>query len=140
QDRGVHRPDATLRHPGARAHRTDRAGPRYSEPRRRTMKPPAPTLPSATRPVAPALASLLQGLRPGQRVRITQTVRVGSSGKWPPVVEGTFRDVRFLATGLATERVREDDIVVVTVHFTKANGELSSVSLDENSKIEVLGG
>ena len=32
----------------------------------------------------------------------------------------------------------EDDIVVVTVHFTKDNGELSSVTLDENSKVEVV--
>jgi hypothetical protein len=43
-----------------------------------------------------------------------------------------------LATGLATQRVPEDDIVVVTVHFTKPNGELSSVALDEHSKIEVI--
>ncbi len=34
-----------------------------------------------------------------------------------------FRNVNFLATGLATDRVPEDDIVVVTVHFTKDNGE-----------------
>ena len=39
---------------------------------------------------------------------------------------------------MATDRVPEDDIVVVTVHFTKDNGELSSVTLDEQSKIEAL--
>ncbi len=96
---------------------------------------PSIELPSSTRPVRPALAALLQGLRPGQRIRITQTVRVGSSGTWPAMVEGMFRSVNFLATGLATDRVPEDDIVVVTVHFTKDNGELSSVTLDENSQI-----
>jgi hypothetical protein len=96
------------------------------------------SLPSATRPISPELSALLRQLKPGQRIRITQTVRVGSTGTWPAVVEGAFRQVNFLATGLATDRVPDDDIVVVTVHFTKDNGELSSVALDENSKIEVI--
>jgi len=96
------------------------------------------TLPSATRPVNPALADLLQRLRRGQRIRITQTVRIGSR-QWTTTVTGTFRELNYLATGLATHRVPEDDIVVVTVHFVKdPHGELSSVSLDEHSKIECL--
>jgi hypothetical protein len=96
---------------------------------------PSPTLPSSTRPVNPELTALLRSLQPGQRIKITQTVRVGLKS-WPAVVTGAFRNYNFLATGLATDRVPEDDIVVVTVHFTKDNGELSSVTLDENSKIE----
>jgi hypothetical protein len=96
-------------------------------------------LPSATRPVRSELVTLLRGLKAGQRIRITQKMRVGSSAKWDAPVEGTFRHVNFLATGIATERVPEDDIVVVTVHFTKANGELSSVTLDEHTMIEVIG-
>ncbi len=99
-----------------------------------------PTLPSSTRPVSPELASLLRGLKPGQRIRITQLVRMNCLSQWPATVEGAFRHVNYLATGLATERVPEDDIVVVTVHFTKDNGELSSVTLDENSQIEVVSG
>jgi hypothetical protein len=47
--------------------------------------------------------------------------------------------VRFLATGLATDRVPEDDIVAVLVRFTKDNGEHSSVTLDEHSMIELVG-
>ena len=104
------------------------------------MNQPTPTLPSATRPVRPALAALLKGLKPGQRIRITQHLRVGSTAAWTAVVEGVFRNVNFLATGIATDRVPEDDVVVVTVHFTKPNGELSSITLDENSQIEVLAG
>jgi hypothetical protein len=96
------------------------------------------TIPSSTRPVRPELAALLRSLKPGQKIKITQTVRVGLK-QWTTTVTGTFRDVNFLATGLATDRVREDDIVVVTVHFTKDNGELSSVALDENSQIELVG-
>ncbi len=98
-----------------------------------------PTIPSATRPVAPDLAGLLQRLRPGQRIRVTQTVRIGMKS-WTTAVTGTFRAYNFLATGLATDRVPEDDIVVVTVHFTKDNGEMSSVALDEQSKVELLEG
>ena len=97
------------------------------------------TLPSATRPVRPELAALLRGLKPGQRIRITQKMRVGSSARWDAPIEGVFRKVNFLATGIATERVPEDDIVVVTVHFTKDNGELSSVTLDEHTRVEVVG-
>ena len=102
------------------------------------MSQPA-SLPSSTRPVRPQLAALLRGLKPGQKIKITQAVRVGSTDKWTHTVEGTFRGVNFLATGIATDRVPEDDIVVVTVHFTKANGELSSVALDEHSQIEAVG-
>ena len=93
---------------------------------------------SSTRPVRADVAQLLRGLKPGQRLRITQLVRMNCRSQWPAVVEGTFRNVNFLATGLSTDRVPEDDIVVVTVHFTKDNGELSSITLDENSQIEVV--
>ncbi len=96
------------------------------------------SLPSSTRPVRPELAGLLRTLQPGQRIRITQEVRINCRTHWPAATEGVFRNVNFLATGIATERVPEDDIVVVTVHFTKDNGELSSITLDENSRIEVL--
>jgi hypothetical protein len=94
-------------------------------------------LPSATRPVRPELTALLRRLQPGQRIRITQTVRVGFD-EWPATVTGTFRKINYLVTGLATDRVREDDIVVPTVHFTKDNGELSSITLDEKSQVEVI--
>jgi hypothetical protein len=54
------------------------------------------------------------------------------------VTTGAFRGINYLATGITTNRVPEDDIVVPTVHFTKENGELASISLDENSKVERL--
>jgi hypothetical protein len=101
--------------------------------------PETPSLPSSTRPVGPALSALLQRLKPGQRIRITQTVRVGLK-QWTATVTGRFRGVNFLETGLSTHRVRQDDIVVVCVHFTKDNGELSSVTIDEQTRIEALEG
>jgi hypothetical protein len=99
----------------------------------------AQELPSATWAVPPPMTALLKGLRPGQRIRVTQTVRVGRQS-WPAVATGAFRGLNYLATGLATDRVPEDDIVVIVVHFTKDNGELSSVTLDENSKVELVPG
>jgi hypothetical protein len=95
------------------------------------------TIASSTRPVDPALAAVLRSLKPGQRIRLTQTVRVGFK-QWTTTVTGVFRELNYLATGLATDRVPQDDIVVVTVHFIKDNGELSSVTLDEQSKVEVV--
>ncbi len=103
------------------------------------MTRPAQTLRSATRPIHPQLASVLQQLKPGQRIRVTQTVRVGSQ-VWTTTTTGTFRELNYLVTGLATDRVPKDEIVVVAVHFTKDNGELSSVTLDEQSKIELVEG
>jgi hypothetical protein len=90
-----------------------------------------------TRTIDPKLQQLLAGLKPGQRIRITQTVRVGEQ-TWTTTVEGVYRDTNYLATGLSTSRVPEDDLVVPAVHFTKDNGELSSITLDEKSKIEVI--
>jgi hypothetical protein len=79
----------------------------------------------------------VRGLKPGDRIRITQAVRVGAR-QWTATAEGEFRDLNFLATGLSTQRIPEDDIVVPTVHFTKPNGELASVALDEHSRVERL--
>lgn len=101
------------------------------------MTEPTPALKSSTRPVSGELAATLARLKPGQRIRITQAVRVGRR-HWTTTITGLFRELKYLATGLATDRVPEDDIVVPTVHFTKDNGELSSVALDEHSKVEFV--
>lgn len=97
----------------------------------------APGLRSATRSLPAEQSALLQGLKPGQKMRITQRVRVGQQ-IWTTTVTGGFRDVQYLATGLTTERGEDDDVLVVTVHFTKDNGELSSIAVDEHTKIEVV--
>ena len=92
---------------------------------------------STTRPLDPNLVRAVQSLKEGQKIRITQTVRVGFK-VWTTTVSGSFRSVRSLVTGLATDRDPQDDIIVPTIHFTKDNGELSSVTLDSQSKLEVL--
>lgn len=93
------------------------------------------TITSATQKVDPALAAFLVTLKPGDRIKMTQTVRVGSR-KWPATSAGVFRHIDYLATGLSTDRTPEDDIVVPVVHFTKDNGELSSIAIDEHTKVD----
>ncbi len=95
------------------------------------------TLQSATRPVHPDLLATLARLTPGQRIRVTQVVRVGSQ-TWTTTVVGTYRGVNYLVTGLATDRVPEDDIVVPAIHFTKDNGELTSITVDEQTRVETV--
>ena len=91
-----------------------------------------------SRPIPPDVQATLEQLKPGQRIRVTQIVKVGSTKTWPLIVEGVFRHVDSLATGLATDRLKEDDIVIPVVHFTKDNQEMSSVTVDERTKIEVI--
>jgi hypothetical protein len=98
---------------------------------------PPDTIYSSTRRPSPELTAVLRRLRPGQRLEITQTVRVGTK-VWTTTVRGTFRELSYLATGLATDRVPEDDVIVPLVRFTKDNGELSSISIDENTQIRAL--
>ncbi len=85
-----------------------------------------------TRRLDPQLVELLRSLQPGQRIRIVQTIRVGRR-QWQTTVVGVFRQLDYLATGIVTERVPEDDVVVPVIHFTKDNGELSSITLDEKT-------
>jgi hypothetical protein len=96
-------------------------------------------LTSSTRPPSPELVAVLRRLQAGQLIEVTQTVRVGSK-TWTTTVRGQFREVNYLATGLATDRVPEDDIIVPLVHFTKDNGELSSITLDEHSQVRPIEG
>jgi hypothetical protein len=76
-------------------------------------------------------------VKPGQKVKITQTVRVGLQS-WPATVTGTVRDRQMLMVGLTCERAKDDVVAIPTLHFVKDNGELSSVTIDENTRIEVL--
>lgn len=90
-----------------------------------------------TRRLSQTMVDLLRSLKPGQKIQIIQTVRVGKK-KWTTTTTGAFREINYLATGITTDRVPEDDIVVPMVHFTKENGELSSVAIDEYSAVKVV--
>ena len=81
--------------------------------------------------------SCCDSLKPGDSIRIVQTIRVGAR-QWESRTDGVFREIAYLQTGITTERVKEDDLVVPIVRFTKPNGELSSISIDENTKVTRL--
>ncbi len=91
---------------------------------------------SSTRRVTQAQIETLRALKPGQRIEVTQTIRVGAK-TWKATIVGVFREINYLATGVTTDRVPEDDVVVPMLHFTKDNGELTSVAVDENSAVVV---
>ncbi len=91
----------------------------------------------ASRPIKPDVLAVLTQLQPGQKIKITQLIRVGMKS-WPAIITGTFRHADSLATGLATDRLPVDDIIVPVVHFTKDNQEMSSIAVDEHTKIEVI--
>jgi hypothetical protein len=94
------------------------------------------TIALPTRRLSRAVVDFLQSLKLGQRIQITQFVRVGAK-KWQTTVVGVFRGINYLATGVTTERVPEDDIVIPMLHFTKDNGELSSIAIDEHSEVRL---
>jgi hypothetical protein len=110
------------------------------------MKTPAPAAPAApaadaltytSQPMRSEIAAVIAKLKPGDRIKIRQLVRVGLKS-WPAEVVGTFRHADSLATGLATDRLAVDDIIVPIVHFTKDNKEMSSITVDEHTKIEIV--
>ena len=99
------------------------------------MSSPSAGVVLPTRRLDPALLGTLRSLTPGDQIRLIQSVRVGSR-RWITTTEGSFRGIAYLDTGITTERVREDDLVVPVLQFTKPNGELSSVTIDEHLVVE----
>jgi hypothetical protein len=95
------------------------------------------TITSPTRRLSQQQIEVLRSLKPGERIRVVQIVRVGPR-KWDAVAEGVFREINYLATGITTERVPEDDVITPMLHFAKNNGELSSIAVDENTVVTVL--
>ena len=85
-----------------------------------------------TRKLEPALVDLLKSLTAGDRIRVVQKVKCGNKA-WTAEAVGAFRGINYLSTGVTTERVKADDIILPTVHFTKDNGELTSICLDEHT-------
>jgi hypothetical protein len=87
-----------------------------------------------TRRLAQAQVDLLRSLKPGDTIKVIQTVRVGAK-TWKAEATGGFRSIAYLETGVTTERIKEDDLVVPVVRFTKPNGELTSITLDEHTEV-----
>jgi hypothetical protein len=85
------------------------------------------TKPTTTRP----------GLVVGARIRVKQRVTVGMRS-WALEVTGVVREVSPIDTGIHTDRVKKDDLWVESVLLEKPDGELTRITFDENTQIEVL--
>jgi len=95
------------------------------------------TITSGTRRLSQQQIEVLRSLQQGQRIQVVQGIRVGSR-KWENQVVGVFREINYLATGITTDRVPDDDVIAPMLHFAKDNGELSSIAVDENTVVTVL--
>lgn len=92
---------------------------------------------SATRDF-PEVAALIRNLQPGDRIRISRTLKINSDHSWPFTVEGRFVQANHLRTGLATDRAPEDDIILMCLHITKDNGERANITIDEYTFVQKL--
>jgi hypothetical protein len=81
----------------------------------------------------------LNELRVGSRVRITQAI-ARRAGPLRSVVEGTVQAVKLDKTGSWYAHARDDRYWLRRVTLRKADGEITSIALDQYSQIEVLDG
>jgi hypothetical protein len=70
-------------------------------------------------------------------VRVKQRVTVGSRA-WVLEVTGVVREIATIETGIHTDRVRSEDFCVESVMLEKPDGELTRLTFDENTRVEVL--
>ena len=80
--------------------------------------------------------SILNSLQSGSKIQLKCVVKINSNHSWISTIEGIYIATNYLRTGLSTDRVVMDDIVVTTVHLVKTNGERTSIILD--NIVEIL--
>jgi hypothetical protein len=76
-------------------------------------------------------------IKPGTRIRVRQTVRVGVQS-WALEVSGVVREVKPIVTGIHTDRVPGEEPWVESVMLEKPDGELTRVTFDAHTQVEVL--
>ncbi len=76
-------------------------------------------------------------VRPGMRVCIAQTIE-RREGPWETRVEGVILSVQPKPTGSWFAHGKDDKLWLVRVDLLKDDGERSLLSLDRNTRIEVL--
>src|SRR5262245_42277814 len=78
----------------------------------------------------------LPQISPGARIRVKQRVTVGSR-QWALEVSGVVKEVKRIPTGIHTDRAR-DDFWIDSVLLEKPDGELTRMTFDENTQVEVV--
>jgi hypothetical protein len=78
-----------------------------------------------------------QKLAPGTRVRITQYI-VGREEVWQTQVEGAVIRHGPEPTGSWFAHGKDDRFWLDRVRLKKSDGEITTLTLDQNSKVEIL--
>ena len=76
--------------------------------------------------------------KPGTRLRVTQKVRVGHR-RWSSLVEGVVESDGYRPVGGIEMGGKASYCLQPTVLLRRDDGELTSVTLDEDSDVQTLG-
>lgn len=87
--------------------------------------------------VKPVSSPVLQRLRPGDRIRVTQTIR-GRDRAWTAPVEGVVEACRREPTGSWFAHGHNARFWLIRVRLKKNDGEVTSLILDQHTRVEVL--
>ena len=82
---------------------------------------------------------LVDELKPGTRVRITQAIR-RRAGDWHTSVTGEVVSCAVQQTGSWYAPSPTGRLRLLRVHLRKADGELTTVNVDRQSRVEILPG
>ncbi|GEM_PF-2260530 len=80
---------------------------------------------------------LFEQLRPGDRVAVEHEVKVGFRS-WRTRTEGTVVETRRVRQGLHFQRNWDDKAFADQIVLRRDNGELTTLTLDEYSRLELL--
>lgn len=78
-----------------------------------------------------------RALTPGARIRIFQRID-RREGAWDHVIEGTVAEVYPEKQGSWYAHGKNDKLWLVRVRIRKEDGELSTVTVDQNTRYELL--
>ncbi len=80
----------------------------------------------------------LDELKPGQRIRVTQTID-RRAGDWHVAVEGIVQAVELGKTGSWFAHGKDDKFWLRRIRLRKDDGEITVLNLDRGSAIELVG-
>ncbi|MHB1036094.1 MAG: hypothetical protein ACYC35_04485 [Pirellulales bacterium] len=82
--------------------------------------------------------NLFETLRPGDVVEVVQTVKVGMK-VWTTAATGAVVRIERRRHGLHHRRAADDKVFSDLIVLRRGDGELTTVSMDENTKLERVG-
>lgn len=83
------------------------------------------------------MAIALKHLKPGRRVRITQTIAWGRH-KDQTAIDGTIRRLGQQKTGSWFAHARDDKLWIDRIELQRPDGEIVVCNIDQNSVIDLL--